>query len=103
MSKRRAPFGGLRDHPDLQLEHDRMYELRPESVKTFVEDTSIRLPRFQRKPTWGPRKSFNLALSLFRGYPLGLVVIKRDSDAGRIRKFLLDGRQRRDALIGMRE
>ena len=80
-----------------------MYELRPESIKTFVEDGTIRLPRFQRKPTWGPRKAFNLALSLFRGYPLGLVVIKRETDGSRVRKFLLDGRQRRDALIAVRE
>lgn len=83
-----------------------MYELRPESIKTFIEDTTIGLPRFQRKPTWGSIKDFDLSLSLFRGYPLGMVVIKRDESdeqgATTSRKSLLDGRQRRDALSRMR-
>jgi hypothetical protein len=77
-----------------------MYELRSESIQTFINDASVTLPRFQRKLTWSPNKNFNLALSLFRGYPLGVVVIKRE---GSSRKFLLDGRQRLNGLKSMAE
>lgn len=78
-----------------------MYELRPESIKTFVEDSSITLPRFQRKLTWNEKKNFNLCISIFKDYPIGVVVLTRDNTEGN-EKYLLDGRQRRNALSQMR-
>lgn len=76
-----------------------MWELTPQSIKTLV-DEKIALPRFQRKPTWTSKQKLDLALSFFNRYPLGTVVIKVDGDSG---KFLLDGRQRREALQGIRD
>jgi hypothetical protein len=85
-----------------------MYELRPESIKTFVSDRTIKLPRFQRKQTWDAKKNFELCLSLFRDIPLGVVVIRvdtRDRPPGARRqsleKHLIDGRQRLNALSKM--
>ncbi len=80
-----------------------MYQIRSESVKTFIEDR-IDLPRFQRKKTWRNEQNFRLALSVFKGYPIGAVVVKLDgspTDPSSVSKFLLDGRQRRDALSDM--
>lgn len=82
-----------------------MYEQHSLSVKQFITDSSIRLPRFQRKRTWTPDKNFNLCLSLFKRYPLGVVVLKREeiatAEGKKSFKYLLDGRQRREALMQM--
>jgi Protein of unknown function DUF262 len=81
-----------------------VYQIRSESVKTFIDDPRIELPRFQRKPTWKTEQNFRLALSVFKGYPIGAVVIKLDgqtADPAAMTKYLLDGRQRRDALTRM--
>jgi hypothetical protein len=77
-----------------------MYEIRPESVKTFLSDKSIKLPRYQRKQTWDDKKNFELAISLFRGYPLGVVVLNKELNK-KVSKWLIDGRQRRNALQQM--
>ncbi len=71
-----------------------MYEIRPEKVKAFIEDREIELPRFQRKQTWDEKKNYELCMSVFRGYPIGVTIIS-NSDG---KKYLLDGRQRRTAL-----
>jgi hypothetical protein len=82
-----------------------LYEIRPEPAKAFAEDASITLPRFQRRVTWKPKQRFELTLSLFKGYPLGMVVVKKEmseSDPGLVTsKSLLDGRQRRTTLAEM--
>jgi hypothetical protein len=75
-----------------------MYEIRPESVKTFVEDNSIKLPRFQRKQTWDDKKNFELCISIFKEYPMGVCILNLEKQNGRETKWLLDGRQRRNAL-----
>lgn len=75
-----------------------MYEIRPESIKTFIEDGSIKLPRFQRKQTWNEKKNFQLCISLFKEYPLGVCILNVERDSEHITKWLLDGRQRRNAL-----
>lgn len=75
-----------------------MYEIRPESIKTFIEDRNIRLPRFQRKQTWNEHKNFKLCISIFHEFPIGAVVISKDADG---KRWLLDGRQRRNAIISM--
>ena len=76
-----------------------MYEIRPESIKTFIQDRTIKLPRFQRKQTWDAKKNFQLCVSLFKQYPIGVCILSHEklSDTRSV-KFLLDGRQRRNAL-----
>lgn len=80
-----------------------MYEIRPEVIKTFVTDRNIRLPRFQRKQTWNEKKNFQLCISLFKEYPLGVSILSIDENNGRTIRWLLDGRQRRNALSQMLE
>lgn len=75
------------------------YTIKPESLKTFVEDESIKLPRFQRKSTWNEKSNFELCISIFSGYPTGVCVLEINKDKdGRTVKWLLDGRQRRNAI-----
>ena len=79
-----------------------MYEIKPQSLKTFIENTSIKLPRFQRKKTWNPEKNFLLAVSVFKGYPLGVSILNIEKGIDKKQtKWLLDGRQRRTALTDM--
>lgn len=81
-----------------------MYEIRPESIITFIEDNSIRLPRFQRKQTWDAKKNFELCISVFKEFPIGVCILNVESEErGRTTKWLLDGRQRRNALLRMWE
>src|SRR2546428_8917064 len=80
--------------------------IRPATVDQFISDTKIILPRFQRKLTWAPEKNFKLALSLFKAYPLGVVVLRTErideKKSTEFQKLLLDGRQRFNALSHMR-
>jgi len=80
------------------------YEYSPSTAKAFALDDRIHLPRFQRKITWDASRDFVLAVSVFKGYPLGVVVLNETStpETGLI-KWLLDGRQRRTAFIQMLE
>lgn len=80
-----------------------MYEIRPEVIKTFVTDRNIRLPRFQRKQTWNEKKNFQLCISIFKEYPLGVSILSVDENSGRTIRWLLDGRQRRNAMSQMLE
>lgn len=76
-----------------------MYEIRPETLKTFIEDNNIKLPRFQRKQTWDDKKNFELIISLFKEYPIGVSILNLEDQNGMTTRWLLDGRQRRNALI----
>ncbi len=75
------------------------YKIEPMPVNPFLEDTKLRLPRFQRKATWDKKQNFELAVSVFQDYPVGVVIINQDQQAS----WLLDGRQRRNALKLMRD
>ena len=75
------------------------YIIEPISILSFVTDPSIKLPRFQRKATWVKEQNFELAISVFQDYPVGVVIVNKERDES----WLLDGRQRRSALIQMRE
>lgn len=75
------------------------YTIETRSVKEFVMDNRIKLPRFQRKATWKRGQNFELAISMFKEYPLGVVVINDENETS----WLLDGRQRRSALKELRE
>ena len=69
------------------------YKIEPKTVKEFIDmDTS--LPRFQRKQTWKPKDNFKLCISVFKDYPVGVVII--NNSAGK--NWILDGRQRLNAL-----
>lgn len=80
-----------------------MYEIRPESIKTFIQDRNVKLPRFQRKQTWDEKKNFQLCISLFKEYPIGVCILSVDETKGKTIRWLLDGRQRRNALTLMYE
>ena len=58
------------------------------------------LPRFQRKRAWGDKERFKLCISIFKKYPIGTVVIKKENlgEGEDSRFWLLDGRQRRDTI-----
>lgn len=75
-----------------------MYEIRPETLKTFVEDSNIKLPRFQRKQTWDNKKNFELCISIFKEYPIGVTILNIERNGNNTTRWLLDGRQRRNAL-----
>lgn len=75
-----------------------MYHIKGESILTFLEDQTIRLPRFQRKQTWNNDQNFKLAISLFKDFPIGVTIINKQSLGGKSTRWLLDGRQRRNAL-----
>lgn len=68
-----------------------------ENTTSYFINNKIDLPRFQRKATWKDIDNFKLCISVFKGYPIGVVIVNETG----IKKFLLDGRQRRNALITM--
>lgn len=74
------------------------YNIETRQVSEFVKDDKIKLPRFQRKSTWTGKQNFELAISIFQEYPVGVVIINNEGDTS----WLLDGRQRRSALIELR-
>lgn len=75
------------------------YIIEPMSLITFLDETKLKLPRFQRKSTWDKKQNFELAISIFQDYPVGVVIINQEQKVS----WLLDGRQRRNALISMRD
>ena len=71
------------------------YAIEPKTVKEFINmDTA--LPRFQRKQTWGPKDNFKLCISVFKDYPVGVVIINNAE-----KNWVLDGRQRLNALTSI--
>lgn len=78
-----------------------MYKIKPENVKAFITDRGIRLPRFQRKQTWDEKKNFQLCISVFKHYPIGVCILSRESGKNSSFRWLLDGRQRKNALTTM--
>lgn len=74
------------------------YNIEPMSVKQFVTDASMKLPRFQRRSVWSEKQNFELCISIFQDYPVGVVIVNKEPESS----WLLDGRQRRAALKEMR-
>ena len=66
-------------------------------LSSFINDQKLKLPRYQRKDTWKDNQSFELCMSVFQGYPVGVCIINRFPTVS----WLLDGRQRRTALLKM--
>ncbi len=56
-----------------------MYQVRPENIASFIEDHSIRFPRFQRKQTWKAEQNLKLAISIFKTYPIGVTLINKQT------------------------
>ncbi len=75
------------------------YIIEPMPLISFLEENKLRLPRFQRKATWDKKQNFELAISVFQDYPVGVVIVNQEQKIS----WLLDGRQRRSALSSMRD
>ncbi|MBR0193308.1 MAG: DUF262 domain-containing protein [Thermoguttaceae bacterium] len=73
------------------------YQIEPQSITDFIQDEAIRLPRFQRKKTWKPAQNFELCISVFKQYPIGVFILNKEGK----KLWLLDGRQRREALCAL--
>lgn len=73
------------------------YSIVESKAQAFI-DEDLKLPRYQRKQTWGPEDNFKLCVSIFKGYPIGVVIINYNNGEG----YLLDGRQRKNALTIMK-
>lgn len=73
-----------------------MYKIDSLTLKQYVEDEFIKIPRFQRAKTWKTRQFFELVLSIFKGYPLGCIILcqHKSDNRGREERWLIDGRQR---------
>ena len=80
-----------------------MYQVKPETILTFLNDHTIRFPRFQRKQTWKAEQNFKLVISVFKTYPIGVTIINKQSFGSKSTRWLLDGRQRRNALLLMQQ
>lgn len=70
-----------------------------EGTTSYFINNKIELPRFQRKATWKENDNFKLCISVFKGYPIGVIIVNEMGKEGK--KYLLDGRQRRNALLSM--
>lgn len=68
-----------------------------ENTTSYFINNKIDLPRFQRKATWKDIDNFKLCISVFKGYPIGVMIVNETGT----KKYLLDGRQRRNALTTM--
>ncbi len=82
-----------------------MYKIKTQDAVSFITDNIV-LPRFQRKQTWNEIKNFQLCISIFKGYPLGVCILNVENEKIKNKsekKYLLDGRQRRNALLQMYE
>lgn len=75
------------------------YSIVENNAVAFADSRSIKFPRFQRKQTWNDKDNFKLCISVFKDYPIGVVIV--NSQDGN--DFLLDGRQRRNALKLMKD
>ena len=75
------------------------YIIEPIPLITFIEDSQMKLPRFQRKSSWDKKQNFELCISVFQNYPVGVVIVNKEQSVS----WLLDGRQRRNALKQMRD
>ncbi|MDP2452973.1 MULTISPECIES: DUF262 domain-containing protein [unclassified Kaistella] len=80
-----------------------MYQVKPETILTFLNDHTIRFPRFQRKQTWKAEQNLKLAISVFKSYPIGVTIINKQAFGSKSTRWLLDGRQRRNALLLMQQ
>lgn len=74
------------------------YTIEPHPLSK-LEDPKISLPRFQRRSAWNDSQNFKLCISVFKEFPTGVMIINKTKDTW----WLLDGRQRQNVFIKMRE
>ena len=89
-----------------------------QEVVKYIENGEYRIPRFQRDFVWEIKKSAELIDSIFRGYPIGSIIVwetkskltcvdKKDlggikipgKDTGRYTSYIIDGQQRLTSLF----
>ena len=72
-----------------------MFQIEPKTLKDYVLDESIKMPRFQRSEVWDDKQKFDLMLSICKQYPVGSVILCCEvNKTGNTEKWLIDGRQR---------
>ena len=73
-----------------------MFQIEPKTLKDYVSDDSIKMPRFQRSEVWKDKQKFDLMLSICKQYPIGSVILccEENRQTGNTEKWLIDGRQR---------
>jgi hypothetical protein len=74
-------------------------ELTEAAAKPQESDGALEIPRFQRHLVWDERRREQLIDSLFRGFPVGsLLVYRRATATGGVYYQLVDGLQRTSAI-----
>ncbi|MBR3362047.1 MAG: DUF262 domain-containing protein [Lachnospiraceae bacterium] len=73
-----------------------MFQIEPKTLRDYVTDESIKMPRFQRSEVWKEKQKFDLMLSICKQYPIGSVILccEVNENNGITEKWLIDGRQR---------
>ena len=73
-----------------------MFQIEPKTLRDYVTDESIKMPRFQRSEVWKEKQKFDLMLSICKQYPIGSVILccEVNKSNGITEKWLIDGRQR---------
>ena len=73
-----------------------MFQIDPKTLKDYVTDENIKMPRFQRAEVWKEKQKFDLMLSICKQYPIGSVILccEVNKISGITEKWLIDGRQR---------
>ena len=69
------------------------YHINELKVTDFISDTTIKLPRFQRRQAWDDKKDFGLCVSMFKGYPLGVVIYNHTKEGTKDVNYLLDDKR----------
>lgn len=85
------------------------YEINKHSVETilnWVKTKEVAIPEIQRPFVWEAKKVRDLIDSLYRGYPVGYLIVSRshemklkDGTISRGQRILIDGQQRVTALM----
>lgn len=86
-------------HIDLKYIIMSHYTVEALPLISFLSERDIKLPRFQRRSAWSKKQNFELVISIFQEYPVGVVILNQEKNV----TWLLDGRQRRSAMKSMRE
>jgi hypothetical protein len=73
-----------------------MFQIEPKTLRDYVTDESIKMPRFQRSEVWKEKQKFDLMLSICKQYPIGSVILccEFNKTNATTEKWLIDGRQR---------
>lgn len=79
-----------------------LYKQCEEDVKALMSK-DIDYPRFQRRNVWDkdPKKLFKFCISIYKGYPIGILTFQKQVSEDNTTYRLLDGRQRYSALTDM--